>query len=223
MRSRTAASRSLGVASAIEAVQAGPAPATHSCARESVLGLLDAVHAVGVDDQAVVDIGSTGRAHRRHSPRDRAVSMPRACASPIAVSTFRDPPLVEMPRAMSPLVRVRSAASRRRARNPTSLPSAVRIAGSSARLRAGSGRPSGGAANSAAIDAASVALPPLPNVNSDPPVRTSPPSPRRPTARQPLDPRAFSHAERAVVTTSHCAERREIDEQGGPRRARCPR
>ena len=113
----------------------------HSCQGERVLGLLDAVDAVGAHHQAE-------RPRRRcrpwRRPRNRTspmVSRPRRDASSNARNTFREPPLVENPIAMSPARAWAMIWREKTSSKPTSLARAVSTARSSTRDIAGQGLP----------------------------------------------------------------------------------
>ena len=82
---------------------------------------------------------------------------------------FAESPLVEKPTAMSSSPAWAMSWREKTSSKPTSLESAVRTAWSSTSERAGSGLPCGGWRNSSAVPWASVALPPLPKLNSRPP------------------------------------------------------
>ena len=175
-------------------------------------------------DEAVVDVRGrghlaavvAGQADREHAPAprlgERVEHVARAAARRDADARCRR----RAPWAISCRENTRS--------KPTSLPSAVSTAVSSTRQRAGSGRPDGGRANSAASDAASVELPPLPNVNSRPPPANALGHRRRPRRRgRPGTASSVAVRSAALASRLRRGRAREVGEQRVRRRARRPR
>ena len=218
MRSRTAASRSDGSGHGVSHRSGSRSrrawTSDQSRHAQRRLDLLDPVHAVGPHHEAHVEVAGTthlaavvpgdtdrvqARARRVRRTRRRGCGSSRWSTGPGRCRRGR---------------RARSAAGRRPGRIRRRCASAVSTAGSSARHCAGSARPHGGRANSDANDMASVALPPLPNVNSrPPPCERDRPSPRAAveqirTRRGRTSPRAVPH--RSRLRLDRC---REVDEQ----------
>ena len=166
MRSSTAASRSSGTGASVGRVSVmRVAPVRHARARSRsrpgspARGARCRLRTT----RQYATLGSAAIAPPSY-PAMPTVSRPRSRASPNASSRFREFPLVEMPSAMSPADAWAMSCRENTRSKPTSLAIAVITAVSSSRHRAGTARPSGGRAYSAAIDAASVELPPLPKV-----------------------------------------------------------